>query len=66
MPESVDASRLHALAREHGISLAPGAMFTSTSRSGHCLRLNDGHACDPRFARAMQTVGQLAVGMTQG
>lgn len=66
MPESVDASRLHALARERGISLAPGALFSSTPRSAHCLRLNYGHACDPRFARAMQTVGQLAVGMTQG
>lgn len=66
MPESVDASRLHALARERGISLAPGSLFSSASRSAHCLRLNYGHAGDPRFARAMQTVGQLAVGMSPG
>lgn len=66
MPASVDASRLHALARERGISLAPGSLFSTASRPAHCLRLNYGHAGDPRFARAMQTVGQLAVGMTQG
>lgn len=66
MPESVDASRLHALARERGISLAPGALFFNHPRSTHCLRLNYGHAGDPRFAGAMQTVGRLAADMAQG
>ncbi|PZQ77500.1 MAG: GntR family transcriptional regulator [Variovorax paradoxus] len=66
MPGSVDASRLHALARERGISLAPGALFSSDPRSAHCLRLNYGHAGDPRFAGAMQTVGRLAADMAQG
>jgi DNA-binding transcriptional MocR family regulator len=65
LPESVDTIKLHALARARGISLAPGPLFSTDRRSMHCLRLNYGHACDPRFAPAVQTVGQLATALMQ-
>ncbi|MDM0045972.1 PLP-dependent aminotransferase family protein [Variovorax dokdonensis] len=64
LPESVDTIKLHALARERCISLAPGPLFFTDHRARHCLRLNYGHAGDPRFASAMQTVGQLATALT--
>jgi len=60
LPRNVDAIKLHALARERCISLAPGPLFSTHRRATHCLRLNYGHGGDPRFAMAMQTVGQLA------
>jgi DNA-binding transcriptional MocR family regulator len=65
LPASVDTIKLHALARERGISLAPGPLFSTDRRSTHCLRLNYGHGGDPRFAPAMQTVGQLATSLMQ-
>ncbi|MET0542977.1 MAG: PLP-dependent aminotransferase family protein [Variovorax sp.] len=63
LPERVDTIRLHGLARERGISLAPGPLFSTDIRATHCLRLNFGHGCDERFAPAMRTVGQLATAM---
>ena len=66
LPERVDTIKLHALARENGISLAPGALFFSEPHSTHCLRLNYGHGCDPRFAPAMERVGQLATTLMNG
>ncbi|MDM0047539.1 PLP-dependent aminotransferase family protein [Variovorax sp. J22R115] len=66
LPESVDTTKLHALARERGISLAPGPLFSANRRFTHCLRLNYGHGGDPRFTSAMQTVGQLATSLMQG
>jgi len=56
----VDTIKLHALARERCISLAPGPLFSNDMRASHCLRLNYGHGGDPRFVTAMQTVGQLS------
>ncbi|MDM0117984.1 PLP-dependent aminotransferase family protein, partial [Variovorax sp. J22R133] len=66
LPEGVDTIRLHALARERSISLAPGPLFSADWRATHCLRLNYGHGGDPRFAPAMQTVGQLATALMHG
>jgi DNA-binding transcriptional MocR family regulator len=66
LPESVDTIELHTQARERGISLTPGSLFSTGLGSTHCLRLNYGHGGDPRFAPAMQTVGQLATALMQG
>ena len=66
LPESVDTIKLHALARECGISLAPGPLFSTHRRFRCCLRLNFDHGGDPRFEPAIKSVGQLATGLMQG
>ncbi|MBU1358863.1 MAG: PLP-dependent aminotransferase family protein [Gammaproteobacteria bacterium] len=60
LPDTVDALALHFEARKRHISLAPGPLFSADRRFTHCLRLNYGHGCDPRFLPALQTVGELA------
>jgi DNA-binding transcriptional MocR family regulator len=63
LPRSVDALKLFALARDAGISIAPGALFGSSGGFEHYVRLNCGHPWSPRLARAIETVGRLAAGM---
>ncbi|VTU29471.1 putative HTH-type transcriptional regulator YdcR [Variovorax sp. RA8] len=60
LPKAVDAIELHTLARERGISLSPGPLFSAARRFGNCVRLNYGHGGDPRFVPALKTVGELA------
>jgi DNA-binding transcriptional MocR family regulator len=60
LPLAVDAIALHHRAREHGISTAPGALFSADRRFTHHLRLNVGHPGDPRFDGAMRRLGELA------
>lgn len=54
-----DALLLHQRALEHGISVAPGPIFSARRKFGHCLRLNYGHPVDARFEASMQTLGSL-------
>jgi DNA-binding transcriptional MocR family regulator len=54
-----DALLLHQRALEHGISVAPGPVFSARRKFGHCLRLNFGHPSDARFEASMQTLGRL-------
>jgi DNA-binding transcriptional MocR family regulator len=58
--EGFDALALHQAALAHGISIAPGPMFSARRHFRHCLRLNYGHPWDARFEAAMQTLGALA------
>ncbi len=60
LPPSVDALALHRQALAHGISLAPGHLFSSDRRFSHFIRLNCGHPHDGRGAAALRTVGRLA------
>ena len=62
----VDGLKLHRLALAQNISLAPGHMFSADHRFTHCLRLNFGHADDPRFNHALRTVGLLAASLVGG
>jgi len=66
LPGEVDGLKLHRLALAQNISLAPGHMFSADHRFTHCLRLNFGHADDPRFNDALRTVGQLATSLVGG
>ncbi|MEO8755067.1 MAG: PLP-dependent aminotransferase family protein, partial [Casimicrobiaceae bacterium] len=59
-PEHVDTLKLQGRALEHGISIAPGRLFTAAPRFGNCLRLNFGHPRDPRFEPALRTLAMLA------
>ncbi|MDQ7956113.1 MAG: PLP-dependent aminotransferase family protein [Pseudomonadota bacterium] len=63
LPSSVDALELHRRARAQGIGLAPGPLFSPAAGFAHCIRLNHGHADDPRIDGAVQTLGALAWAM---
>ena len=66
LPAALDSLRLHRLALSHNISVAPGHLFSSDRRFGHCLRLNYGHAADRRVEAAFKTLGQLAATLLAG
>ncbi len=60
MPRRVSAVRLYEDVRPHGISVAPGVLFSAAGRYEHCLRLNLGLTYDERVEAALQTLGRLA------
>lgn len=59
LPEQVDTLQLHQQALEHGISIAPGPIFSAKRELRHCLRLNFGHPGGPTQAAALATLGRL-------
>jgi DNA-binding transcriptional MocR family regulator len=60
LPRGTDALALHRQALTHGISIAPGSIFSARDDFRHCIRLNYGHPQDRRVARALRTLGSLA------
>jgi DNA-binding transcriptional MocR family regulator len=46
-------------ARGHGISIAPGPIFSLTGKFRNAIRINAA-LWSPRTARAVQTLGELA------
>jgi DNA-binding transcriptional MocR family regulator len=60
LPPQVDAVRLFELAREQRIAIAPGPMFTNTTRYRNFVRLNCGHLWNRRLELAVAQLGQLA------
>lgn len=59
LPKQVDTMLLHQQALSHGISIAPGPIFSAKREFGHHLRLNFGHPDSARQQSAMLTLGQL-------
>ena len=59
LPKGVDAIELHVRALEHGISVAPGPIFSARRDLGNAIRLNYGHPWSPRAEAAMETLGKL-------
>lgn len=59
LPAAVDALRIHRLACEMGISVAPGPMFSSQGLFANCLRINYGHPWNQRNERAIAELGRL-------
>lgn len=59
LPSPIDASQLHRIAIDHGISLAPGPIFSLRREFRHCIRLNYGHPWDAKLEEAMRTLGNL-------
>jgi len=59
-PKGVDTLRLHREALDRGINIAPGQIFSTTSRFTSSLRLNYGHPRDARFEPALRVIGELA------
>jgi DNA-binding transcriptional MocR family regulator len=60
LPGKVDSIRLYREALEHGITIAPGCLFSTTGKYRNCIRLNYSYAWTPRMERAVETLGQLA------
>lgn len=59
LPSTIDGSELHRIALEHGISLAPGPIFSPRREFRHCIRLNYGHPWDAKLEEAMRRLGNL-------
>jgi DNA-binding transcriptional MocR family regulator len=55
----VDAIEIHRLALEHGISVAPGPIFSARKEFHHAIRLNYGHPWTPKVEAAIKTLGNL-------
>jgi DNA-binding transcriptional MocR family regulator len=51
--------RLHRAALDHGISIAPGPLFSSSGAFGNFLRLNCGHPWNAEMEQGMATLGKL-------
>lgn len=66
LPSPIDGSQLHRIAIEHGISLAPGPIFSPRREFRHCIRLNYGHPWDAKLEEAMRTLGNLIGELTAG
>jgi len=62
MQPDADALALHRAALAHGISVAPGPIFSASGQFGNALRLNYGHPWDDRLEDAMRLLGRLAGG----
>lgn len=60
LPPAINALDLHRHALQHGISLAPGQLFSADQRFAHCVRINYGHPGDGRLLPALECVGNLA------
>mgnify|MGYP006278909349 CR=1 FL=1 len=60
MPPAVDAVVLHERALDHGVSVAPGILFSASGRYRNCIRLNCALPWDERLEKALETLGRLA------
>ena len=59
VPPPFDSVRLYEASRKHGISIAPGSIFSLTGKFKNCLRINAAQ-WSPRVAEAIGTLGELA------
>lgn len=66
LPAGADTLALHRAALEHGISIAPGPMFSARREYRHCLRLNYGHPWNAQLEDAMALLGRLAAACGAG
>lgn len=59
LPKQVDAIELFQQAREDGISIAPGPLFSPTGDFRNFIRINCGYPWTPAIERAVGTLGHL-------
>jgi len=64
LPDKVDALKLSQRARQAGISIAPGPLFSPDGGFRNFVRINCGHAWSPRIECAVGLLGQLAKQMS--
>jgi DNA-binding transcriptional MocR family regulator len=60
LPKSINTMDLYELALRHGISIAPGRMFTSKQQYSNCLRLSYGVAWNDEVKFGLEKLGMLA------
>jgi DNA-binding transcriptional MocR family regulator len=60
MPSGFDSEAFTIEAVRHGISLAPGTLFSPTGGLSNCFRLSCGLSFEPRTLDAIATLGKLA------
>ena len=66
LPEGLSGLALYEAALAERICIAPGAMFSSTQRYDHCIRLGLGKGWGPAEQQALQRVGELATALLAG
>ena len=59
MNKKVNAYKLHKRALKHGISIAPGQIFSSQGRFENCFRISYGAPWNEEVARGLRTLGNL-------
>jgi DNA-binding transcriptional MocR family regulator len=59
LDERIDTLRLHELALEERISIAPGPIFSATGKYRNFMRLNCEHAWSDTIQRAVETLGRI-------
>lgn len=59
LPAGVDALKLHKMALDQGISIAPGPIFSAKREFGNCIRLNYGYPDSVQQQEAIATLGRL-------
>jgi DNA-binding transcriptional MocR family regulator len=62
-PTAIDGNALYRQALTHGISIAPGTMFSATGRYRNFIRLNCAVPWDTRTEKSIARLGQLAMAM---
>ncbi|MBN1140676.1 MAG: PLP-dependent aminotransferase family protein [Deltaproteobacteria bacterium] len=65
MPEKVDSIQLFDLAHRHGISIAPGPLFSATGKYRNFVRLNAGFYSE-KMEATIATLGRLARELESG
>ncbi|MBK8019471.1 MAG: PLP-dependent aminotransferase family protein [Betaproteobacteria bacterium] len=66
LPRAVSAMDLFWKALEHGVSIAPGVMFSPSGGYAHHIRISCGNVHDENVERAIEILGKLAAGMAAG
>ncbi|MDZ7643468.1 MAG: aminotransferase class I/II-fold pyridoxal phosphate-dependent enzyme [Woeseiaceae bacterium] len=58
LPAGVDSAALFDRAMAHGISIAPGSVFSPREHYRNCIRLSFGHPWSPRIEEALRWLGR--------
>lgn len=64
LPKHVNSVELMYQAREQGISIAPGTIFSTQDRFSNFVRLNCGNVWTEDVRKGIETLGRLAAGMS--
>jgi DNA-binding transcriptional MocR family regulator len=59
-PKSIDTNVLNKQLSQHKISIAPGMLFTASTKYRHCLRLNYSQEPSDEIKRALEIIGNVA------
>ncbi len=59
LPEGVSSDLVFEAALAQGIKLAPGSMFSNSTRFRDCIRLSCGQPHGPEIEQALRTVGEI-------